>query len=140
VQSFHPAYTVEGPATRLACILRLRMVQDKQLQTRLRQAKLVVDLLELQEAGVKERLASAFTRWEEAANEALPVSLDSFPPTSTPPPSSSSSSLSGLPHSSTSSAPSTYSTAHYPVKLMPSQTYRLPSTKYAGPSKLWIDD
>jgi len=64
VQPFpsHPAYAI-----RLASTLRLRMLQDKQHHTGLQQAKLVAELLELQESGVNEWCASAFTQWGEAA-------------------------------------------------------------------------
>jgi hypothetical protein len=63
------------------------MLQDKQLHIRLRQAKLVATLLELQADGCKECLDSALAQWEGAAHKMASFPLDS------PPSSSSSSSL-----------------------------------------------
>lgn len=134
-QPFHPAYFVGGPLPRLASILRLRMLQDKQLHIRLRQAKLVATLLELQADGCKERLDSALAQWEGAAHKMASFPLDSPPSSSSSSPSLPSTpcfSSSSLPPPSSSTARSFHSPSLYPVKLLQPQTHRLPSAKFAG--------
>jgi hypothetical protein len=88
VKPLPSAYAVRGPVPRLASILRLRMAQDRQIQVKLQQAKLIVNILELQEVGSKERLDSAFAEWEKAVGN-LPsamLSSSNLPQSSSPVP------------------------------------------------------
>jgi hypothetical protein len=62
----HPHHSARGPAVRIATVVRLRMMEDKQLHTNLRQAKLAVSLLELQAGASKERLDSALAQWRQS--------------------------------------------------------------------------
>jgi hypothetical protein len=50
------------------------MAQDRQLQVKLQQAKLIVNILELQEVGSKECLNSASAEWEKAVGN-LPLPM-----------------------------------------------------------------
>jgi hypothetical protein len=115
VKPLPSAYAIGGPVPRLASILRLRMAQDRQLQVKLQQAKLIVNILELQEVGSKKCLNSASAEWEKAVGNLPPPMLFSS-------------------NSSQSSSPnlSIHSPLLYPVKLLSSTTCPLPSTAYPG--------
>jgi hypothetical protein len=99
------------------------MMQHKLHCLRLRQAKVTVDLLELQEAGFNTRLELAVQQWKESLAKS-PLSSD-YP-------------LASPPFLSASSGSPSYSySSLFQVMLPPSQTYRLPRNavpRYAGAS------
>jgi hypothetical protein len=71
-------YLPEGPASKLAVIVWLQMLQDDLLHIRLEQVKLTMAALELQAAGSKSCLELAVKLWQESLADqpsALPTSL-----------------------------------------------------------------
>jgi hypothetical protein len=108
--TFESLYRPRGPLPKLATIVRLRLMQHKLHRLRLRQAKVTLDLLEIQEVGFNTRLELAIQQWKECLAN---------------PPSASSSLL-------LASSPS-----RFQIMLPPSQTYRLPRNAVPRYVKTW---
>lgn len=130
-KTFPSVYTVRRPAPRLASIFQLEMVQDRPLEAKLQQAKLMIYIFELQAAGLKEHLGLAFAKWEKAAAN-LPLASPDISLSSPQSPLVSSSLSMSSSHLllatsllSSLTQSSMYLPLLYPVKLTSSLTYQL---------------
>ena len=64
--TYEACYRPKGRTSKLAIIVRLRMLQDTLLNLRLQQAKITSTVLELQAVESKTRLDSAVTAWRNS--------------------------------------------------------------------------